>query len=263
MPAGMPTAPRWTTKSSPRSPTPLPGTRLLRRETRLSDDVGPAACTGLLAGAELAGDEFGRNALRGQPLAQRGHGEHLRQCRGEAVQRHPGRAGGREEAIAGQVLEAGDARFGQRGHLGQEGLAARAAHRQHAQAAGLVVFDEVGHQSRAGRVLVGQHDADHRRAAAVARWHQVEPAAVMVTLRPASMAEAAGVVVLVTLSNRLWLAPTLARMLHPPQPAPVSGLAISDRLLGSVAYTNGGMTFQSFRLPVAQSIAKKTPTLTM
>ena len=89
------------------------------------------------------------------------------------------------------------------------------------------------------------------------------PVAVMVTLRPASMAEAAGVVVLVTFSNRLWLAPTLALMDQPPQPAPVTGLAMLDRLLGLIAYTNGGMTFQSLRPPVAQSIAKKTPTLTM
>ena len=95
------------------------------------------------------------------------------------------------------------------------------------------------------------------------------PVAVMVTLRPASMAEAAGVVVLVlvlvlvTPSNRLWLAPTLALMDPPPQPAPVIGLAMLERLLGLIAYTNGGMTFQSLRPPVAQSIAKKTPTLTM
>jgi len=60
------------------------------------------------------------------------------------------------------------------------------------------------------------------------------PVAVMVTLRPASMAEATGVVVLVRLSCELWLVPTLALMVQPPQPAPVSGLALFKRLrLGS------------------------------
>jgi len=80
----------------------------------------------------------------------------------------------RPDAVVRQVFKARQAQFGKRRHLGQQGLSLGADHGHHAQLAGFVVFNEVGHGAHPGRDLVAQHVTDHGGAAAVGGRLQVQ-----------------------------------------------------------------------------------------